>query len=455
MEIEARIKQASPQAIRLWCPWWYRPSSFLLGITLPILILFSLADTSNTLSDARLFYSNIDMYWGIAFVLFLATMCRIFEAPQVLEFFSLIRRSLLSRAHGRQQSTPIGSPKNRIAEMFFSEKFDWLLMAIFIVSHLIFFRGFFTNPSLIIGVLGGNVELKHSFETIPGITTWTQVGTLLAAIRGFRWAGVLPGNRIKLISWFHLIFFGVLFVRAILWSERLALIEGVIPFILCALPKIGIKLGKPGRFALQWVPLVAPILLLFVFVGFEALRSWQSVSGMHSNLFSFGWKRLFTYYFEAMNTGSAVLHSIGFYNGTTLPLSPDAYESVYEGLYQEGMLDKEFNNTSGIWFFLATAGNLFVWPALVLLGMFIGLSYQYFRNGKLFGLIFPVNAIMLIEWIRIYYSPLNPRVLPTTLFLILFLIWAATVPGRTRIHQDKKNRLNLLKGNDRIKHEPL
>lgn len=213
----------------LWMPWWYRPSRLLIGASLPALLIFSFSDSTQTLSKAQLFYSPRDMVVGLLAIAFLAIGARIGETGWLSKLAPPWRRSV--------------GPEPRLGETLLTPAFDLFLMVVFLVSHLLFFRNFFTNPGLILGVLGGNVELKHDFKTIPGVTTWTQVSLVLAAIRGLRWSGILPG-RVKLISAFHLVFFGTLFVRSILWSERLALIEGVVPFFLCALPRLATALDR-------------------------------------------------------------------------------------------------------------------------------------------------------------------------------------------------------------------
>ncbi|MBU6179927.1 MAG: hypothetical protein KGR69_09680, partial [Verrucomicrobia bacterium] len=310
-------------------------------------------------------------------------------------------------------------------------RFDHFLMAVFLVSHLIFFRNFFLNPGLVAGVLGGNLELKHEFKTIPGVTTWTQVSIVLGAIRGMRWSGLLPG-KIKLISLFHLVFFGTLFVRAILWSERLALIEGGVPFFIGALPRVTAAAGPVGRTLLRFLPLLLPALALLLFISFEFLRSWQSYSAIHSSLFEFGWRRLYTYYFEAMNTGSAILEVGGFYDGLVGPLSFKAHEDIYNGLYL-GTLDVEYNNPGGIHYVASRTGNLLFGPFLAMIGFWSGLTWRAYTEGRLFSLFFPVTFLGLMEILRIpYWFGLN-RVLPTTAVIVLLLLWAATLKRRVRV----------------------
>ncbi len=405
-------------------PWWYRPSRFLLAVSLPALLIFANADSSLSLSSAQLFYGNRDTVLGILAIVVLAAGALVGETG----IFSRLIPAHWSNSENRLVAGT--RYHGRISEAFLSENFDKVLMAVFLISHLIFFRGFFLNPGLALGVLGGNVELKHTFKTIPGVTTWTQVSLVLAALRGLRWSGILPG-KVKLISVFHLVFFGTLFIRAILWSERLALIEGVVPFFLCALPKV-IRLAGPWtRLLFKFFPLIVPVLLLGVFTVFEYFRSWQYYGAQHGSLFQFGWLRLFTYYFEAMNTGAATLGLSGFYGGLTLPIAEAEYEYIYKGLYLES-LDVEFNNPSGIWYLATYTGNLLFFPLLALLGAFYGIVWKAFREGRVFGLFFPINFLGLMEIIRIHYWFGTNRVVPSTLVICLLIVWALFLPRRLR-----------------------
>ncbi len=409
-----------------WLPWWCRPSLMLLGASLPALLIFSYSDSSQTLSKAQLFYGNRDLVLGVVAILLLAAGARFGESSLLKQIGTALSPRSKNRVHA-----PLIGP--RLGETMLSPRLDWFLMGVFLVAHLIFFRDFILNPGLAMGVLGGNLELKHSFKTIPGVTIWTQVSLLLGSLRGLRWAGILPG-RIKLISWFHVVFFGTLFIRAILWSERLALIEGAVPFFLGALPRVVANLGPRWRTVLRLIPILLPALLLVVFTAFEALRSWQYYAGEHSNLFEFGWRRLYTYYFEAMNTGAAVLGSTGFYNGLNGPLTMAAYNQVYEGLFL-GSLDVEYNNASGIWYIAARTGNVLFGPVFLMIGIWFGLTWRGYVAGRLFGLFYPFTFLGLMEILRIAYWLGVNRVLPTTLGIILILCWAATLKHRVRIRR--------------------
>jgi len=396
----------------------------LLGASIPALILFSFSDHTHSLARAQHFYGWRDFLTGLFGIVALMAGAALGESSLLPQLLSRLR------GRGRIPHSRLETG-HRLGETLLSTRFDAFLMAVFVVSHLIFFRNFFLDPGLAAGVLGGNLELKHEFKTIPGVTTWTQVSLVLGAIRGMRWSGLLPG-KVKLVSLFHLVFFGTLFVRALLWSERLALIEGAVPFFLGALPRVTVAAGPVGRNLLRLLPLLLPAAVLVLFLSFEFLRSWQSYSAVHASLFEFGWRRLFTYYFEAMNTGAAILQVGGFYDGLAGPLSHKAHEAVYEGLYL-GTLDVEYNNPGGLHYVASRAGNVLFGPLLVVAGLWFGITWRAYVEGRLLALFYPISFLGLMEILRIPYWLGLARVLPTTLVIVLLLLWAATLPRRVRV----------------------
>ncbi len=414
-------EKSAPNPAGRWLPWWCRPSRMLLGASIPALVIFSFSDPTHSLSNAQHFYGTRDFMVALVAMILIAAGAMVGESGVLGQAWN----AMTGRRH-----EPI-LPQPRLGENLLSTRFDTFLMVVFILSHVIFFRGFITNPGLIAGVLGGNLELKHTFKTIPGVTTWTQVSLVLGAIRGMRWSGLLPG-KVKLISLFHLVFFGTLFVRAVLWSERLALIEGAVPFFIGALPRLTASAGPIGRWILRFLPLLLPVGVFALFVSFEFFRSWQYYSGQHASIFEFGWRRLFTYYFEAMNTGSAILQVSGFYEGLSGPLSFKQHQAIYDGLYL-GTLDVEYNNPGGIHYLLALTGMLFVVPFFLAVGTWYGLTWRAYREGRLFSLFYPITFLGMMEILRIpYWFGLN-RVLPTSVVILLILIWAATLRKRVRV----------------------
>lgn len=394
----------------------------LIGASVPALVLFSLSNPEHSLALAQLFYGHRD------FLVALIALIAMIAGALIGE--STLPEQVRHRIFGRRKGIP---PYSYLGETLLSTRFDAFLLGVFIVAHLLFFRNFFLHPSLITGVLGGDLSLKHDFKTIPGVTTWTQVTLVLGALRGMRWAGTLPG-RVKLFSLFHLVFFTTLLIRAVLWSERLALIEGAVPFFLCALPRIARIVGPFGRVLLRLLPLLLPAAALGLFLIFEYFRSWQYYSSMYSSIFEFGWRRLFTYYFEAMNTGAAIMQVGGFYDGISWPVSFHEHENIYDGLYL-GTLDVEYNNPGGLHYVASRLGNVFLWPVLFVFGIWQGQTWRGYVDGRLFGLFYPVTFLGLMEILRIPYWFGENRVVPATLVVVMILIWAATLPRRIRIRK--------------------
>lgn len=416
---------SAPSPVGGWLPWWCRPSRMLFGASIPALVIFSFSDPTYSLANAQHFYGIRDFFVGLYGIVALIIGASLGESRLLQQIWRRITGGPSPSCSQDRLAAP------RLGEMLLSTRFDHFLLAVFLVAHLIFFRNFFLNPGLVSGVLGGNLELKHEFKTIPGVTTWTQVSLVLGAIRGMRWSGLLPG-KIKLISLFHFVFFATLFVRALLWSERLALIEGGIPFFIGALPRITATAGPMRRTLLRLLPLLLPAAVLILFISFEFLRSWQYYSAVHSSLFEFGWRRLYTYYFEAMNTGAAILQVGGFYDGAVGPLSFKAHEDIYNGLYL-GTLDQEYNNPGGIHYVASRIGNVLFGPFLGCIGVWLGLTWRAYTEGRLFALFFPISFLGLMEILRIpYWFALN-RVLPTTLVILLLLLWARTLRRRVRV----------------------
>ncbi|MEO0445790.1 MAG: hypothetical protein AAF191_06905, partial [Verrucomicrobiota bacterium] len=352
---------------------------------------------------------------GLTALIFLALCCRLGES---LPCFSR-RKSSLS------------SSEFRFEHYFLHERLDTFLLILFIICHVILLRGYLIDPSLVSTVLAGDTGIKDRLQTIPGVTTWTQVSVLLATLRGLRWSGVLPG-KVKLFSLFHLTFVSILCLRSLLWLERLALLEAIIPFFLAALPHLGKKFGRFGRGVLQLAPLLVPFLIFFLFILFESFRSWKHYSGDFANIYEFGWRRLFTYYYESLNTGAAFLNVSGFFDGTWGRISMEQAEKslfIYDNT-MEGPLDEEYNNTSCILYLAALHGPLRYWLVIFIAGLFGGFTFRAFQWGRLAGLLYPITFLGVFELLRIVYWWLSGRVMPTALLVAVIFVWATTLRQR-------------------------
>ena len=144
------------------------------------------------------------------------------------------------------------------------------------------------------------------FPTIPGVTTCTQFG--LPAILLGLWLYFFDDRRV--IRWMILIaILGVL--RAILNSERLALIELVVPtaILLVRVVVLPTKDYLWMRRAGIVAPIVAPLLLAVVFGSFEYVRSWHHYVDDFDSYPQFVVWRLSGYYTTAHNNAAMAIET--------------------------------------------------------------------------------------------------------------------------------------------------
>ena len=132
------------------------------------------------------------------------------------------------------------------------------------------------NLGLIMDILhrasDANYDLrKEYFKTIPGVTTGTQFG-LTVIVLGIP-LGVAKGWRT--VRWQLLSVFLLGLVRALLNSERLAVIELLVPLVVSFI-WLRPATGRLLRFLTRFAPVVAAAFLYLFFAAGEYFRSWSS-----------------------------------------------------------------------------------------------------------------------------------------------------------------------------------
>jgi oligosaccharide repeat unit polymerase len=251
-----------------------------------------------------------------------------------------------------------------------------------------------------------------------GVTTLTQFGTAAMIIGGI--LGVKYGWRTVRAK--LLIICCIAFLRALLNSERFALIELAVPFVAVwiALRVFGSASISPR--ARRWInlaPILGAAVLFVVFTSFEYFRSWTNYyAGRDMTLWEFGALRLLGYYVTSLNNGAYLLNRLGALNAPyfslhflwTFPLT----SPVMQRLFPDPLLDSsakwfyfpfleseaniEFNNADGQLFPLmdfGIAGGLLYW---LLVGAFCGLVYELYLRQHLLGLLlFPAIFLGLLE----------------------------------------------------------
>ena len=336
----------------------------------------------------------------------------------VFVFGAVLSQAFISRTRprvrvdGRDEEMP-----RRMIALLFQVSFYLCLLGYALWIGLAVERGMsLTNVvDILHGEKGAMYDARFTYlPTVGGVTTLTQFGTaamILGAILAF-------GQGWKAVRWKLGIVLGLAVVRALLNSERFALIELVVPFVVCCIALLP-RMSSLARLAINLAPPVGLIVLFVLFTGFEYFRSWTNYyAGRDLSLWEFGAMRLLGYYVTSFNNGAYFLNRLNPLNAPyfTLhflwgfPLS----SPVIKRLFPDPLLDSadkwfyfpflesdanvEFNNADGMLFPLmdyGIAGGLIYW---LVIGVLCGLIYDAYRRRALSGLLlYPMIYLGLLE----------------------------------------------------------
>lgn len=309
-----------------------------------------------------------------------------------------------------------------------------LLCALF--AYSVWFAPLVSEPRLVLEMLSGErSNVRGEVHTTPGVTTMTQFGMAYA----IAYAAVRGSRARPLEGWEHVgmaLMLLLAAVRAVVWSERLAVIEVGVVCAVAALAYTRVTTQRGWRIG-TIVPLVAPLLLYVVFTATEYLRSWGAYRNEYDSVWAFAFERLLTYYATASNNGIGLLvenNQWPMYSGRFvaewLYMMPGVGEWMREELgdpmtYYTTFLDRfarpEFNSATGLFqvvFDLGYAGSMLYFLAV---GAAIGSLWMGWRRQSPLGVLFyPVCVMFLFELLRFNYFAAT-RFLP--LALALLLVW--------------------------------
>lgn len=298
------------------------------------------------------------------------------------------------------------------------------------------------RPAMIKQIITGqkldSEDIKQKiFTTIPGVTTCTQFG--IAAVVLGMWLVARGDNRFLLPV---AIVLGLAAVRAVIVSERLALIELMVPTALLLLrgKVMGHPFSSTVRRGLQIAPVVAIVGLFVTFGFFEYFRSWQYYKDQYNNIVEFTAERILGYYATSHNNGAmALLHRESapfpyyslqmFWEFPVLDKTPIGYKNLlgYEGEKWQLELLENYANPE-----LNSYGGLF-WPAVdfgwvgffiywTIFGFCAGKTYRGLLVGTFIGVCFyPLVFLAILESPRFLYLS-TVRGVPSFAFLCLILL---------------------------------
>jgi hypothetical protein len=325
----------------------------------------------------------------------------------------------------------------------------WLMAAIFgctVVAYALWFKVLIENPGLMAEIAAGErSSIRDVTTTMPGITTMTQFGVAYviayAAMRGGRARAIARWEQAALVTVFVLAA-----IRAVAWSERLAVIELVVCYAVARMAYARVLRQRTWSLATA-IPLAAPLLLYVMFTATEYFRSWHYFVNEYDSVWEFAFERLMTYYATASNNGIGLLvedrnwpQYTGRYIAEWLYLMPVVGEALTESV---GDLQKqyfyflsrfarpEFNNPSGLFpivFDVGYAGSMVYFLAE---GALVGFLWDAWRRQSPAGvLFFPLATLFLLELLRFNYFATS-RFFATAVALVV--IWAVSRPATPSI----------------------
>ena len=258
--------------------------------------------------------------------------------------------------------------------------------------------------------------IRERLTTVPGLTTMTQFGVAFVVVTGTLLVA-RRGSRAQHLRRLGVVFFLAL-LRAFFVSERLALLELLVPLMVVLVT--GLSRSTSGARRAAFLPAVLLPVVVAIFAAFEYSRSWVFYAAHGGDSFpTFVVERFAGYYVTAYNNGEIrLLHQ----PDTTLPY--DLLQAFWtapgvgnlfttltgvdeDGSYTEALTkfgNPEFNNQGGVispFVDLGTGGAL-VFYALA--GIACGLLYRSLRESRIWGvLLYPVVALTLMELPRYPY----------------------------------------------------
>lgn len=400
--------------------WWTTPiGSLAMVVPLSLAVAVQIPD-----SDYRLFYKVPRVISGGQTALFLA-------AAGMLALGSLLPLALRSLPPPRNWPG-LSSERLKVLRSAETLAFRLTILGYVLLGALGVVRG--ATPSLLINAVVSQDnytgQLKTVFAPVAGVTSLTQVGIAYVVIAGV----LLCHGRSTTLIWRLLIVLVLGLLRSYLLTERLALLELIVPLIAIGATWLRRRPRRGG-----WLPL-APVLalpvLLVVFGAFEYSRSWQFYRGRTTQSFPlFVVNRLAGYYATSYNNGALQLdHSVS----GRLPYSSIeafwtapgvAQLNLYHLLAGQNGSDllnttlaqygnPEFNNPGGLAVPILDFGTVGGLAFFLVAGVVIGLAYRSWRSANPLGLlIYPVVFTGLLELPRYLYWT-QGRVFPALVFLL-------------------------------------
>lgn len=347
-------------------------------------------------------------------------------------FFAL--GSFLARASAGRRGATAQMQAARLAFLLWRPVRQFVLLAWLgcLAAYLLAFAPTLKAETLL-RLLRGDTFLEKMGNSIAGVTTATQFGVFVAVWCALvLFSGLELPRRSRRRVWLMLGSVALLSAyRGVLWHERLAFIEIVVPVAV-----IWSAYRVRSRLVLVLAPLAAVLAAIALFGLFEYFRSWAYYREGQGNILLFATQRLLSYYYSSINNfGMALQHieplwqplwTLDFVYKFPVPGNPLASVrgEAYTLLFQTALelhTHPEFNLYSGpglAYLDFGIAGGCVVMAGF---GFLSGRLFNAFQRGTLHGLLaYPVWMVGMIDLGRILYWS-SSRAFPIWLCILVML----------------------------------
>jgi len=373
--------------------WWSRPSRFVLFLLLPIyLYCGSMGEAFYAL------YGHRGKY--------LVDECFILGAIALLAF---VVGAACTEGGAVRQRAPgwvrPGRARTALAALYFAV----------LGAYAIFLYPITLRPGIVLEHLRGShetmVTLRLILNRVPGVTSFVALQSLCIVLSlHYR---QLTGQRLPGV--YRVLFVGVVIacvLRAWLWSERLALIEILVPAAIARYAFIQETRSHLASCLMNLAPVAGFAIIFVLFCIGEYSRSWQYYKDYLPYTFlEFSWNRFIGYFATALQNGALAykvypteyfpfMTASWFYKIPFFKSETEFDQGEFLAVY----LNPEFNNMSGVFMAMRDFGPVLGIACWILIGMLSGSIYRSFATGQLPGLLlYPVWFVGIAEILRVFY----------------------------------------------------
>ena len=258
--------------------------------------------------------------------------------------------------------------------------------------------------------------MRNNSGRIPGITTFTEVGMIVLPLGVYIIEKIKNKLVQKSIKKQIILIFLLATFRALAFSERVALLELLVPTIIMLIALR--KKSKRMDFMIFFGPLMAVVMLVILFGAFEYSRSWlRFYSSVYDSFPEFIISRITGYYTNAINTECMYLSysdmAVIPYRSIEWLWDIPGLSGLYDAIAPANVTqtfssvlntygNPEYNNPGGILAFVVDFGIFF--PVFeIIFGFLVGRVYKLFLHGNIFGMvIYSYIYVALLELPRYF-----------------------------------------------------